>query len=631
MYTIKLTQYAFDNTYTNARLFENKTERDAYFENLQGYTFNKDVNFIARDIIATDIDIKVEPQTPLFVLLNYNYCVIKNDKETLYFYINKSEQLSGNLIRCRLENDIIQNYIYDVEFSDCLIKKAHLDRFINNGSNTVKFNGDANSKLFEREEIKNLSKRLINRQALVPKIDTPAYGGVEYSKFNRWISNNIVGWAYVLINADANGTEYKKYDNETFSIKPTGISESTLFAENYGLEYGTHGTFCFPIMKSGSRFLAKLENDTQDIEVSIGLDGLQAFRQLNGGNSKIYCIKVSAKPPLPVAEYIEDYDFIIDGNKMTLLCNTGIYPADGQKNGLGYIKFNQGQIGNKNVASAMFYIINDNPKPVEFYVLDNSVLPTLSFPINNIINSNRNIKYNPKLNNSDYKSLELCFLGSSHSYDIQKLNSTRPSFLYTEMISPDVSKVNIKFKSENNDNIFNEAYINSFNGLSITNDLMFNLSKDQLDLYLANNKNAYLSFQNQQSKERTTAAIGALGGLLGGIGNFAMGGNASSIMGASTSGFTNLAQTLSKQAYEQTQFNLSIDDMRSAPNELQNNNGNIFLAAAISNITPYVELYEALPNELEIANNFAYDKGFIYNQYDNIKNHIDYKIGRAHV
>ena len=87
MYTIKLTQYAFDNTYTNARLFKNKTERDSYFENLQGYTFNKDVNFIARDIIATDIDIKVEPQTPLFVLLNYNYCVVKNDKETLYFFV----------------------------------------------------------------------------------------------------------------------------------------------------------------------------------------------------------------------------------------------------------------------------------------------------------------------------------------------------------------------------------------------------------------------------------------------------------------------------------------------------------------------------------------------------------------
>lgn len=595
MYTIKLTQYAFDNTYTNARLFEDKAERDAYFDNLQGYTFNKDVNFIARDIIATDIDIKVEPQTPLFVLLNYNYCVIKNDYETLYFYIRKSEQLSGNLIRCRLENDIIQNYIYDAEFSDCMITNAHLNRFIDNGDNTVSFDGNVNSKLFEREELKDLSKRLVHREKLITKIDL-----ADNSLFNKWVNENVLAWCYICCSYKADGYTFKNgvssQENIILNYTRSGI-------ENKDYTTYSHITLCYPIMKTTTTNIAFIDGNNNEFQIG----GFNEFLELNNGYANIYTVKLSARPPFKADNY--EY-FVRDG-----IMYIQISGDQKDKAVIDYtlemdLLLTEYTAGRK---SGLLYIKKEYIDGFEMYLENNNILPQYTFNKNDIIGADRNVLYNPKLNGSDYKELQLSFIGTNQIYDMQKLNDSAPQFLYKEMVGADITKGNIKYLSDKNNNIFNEDYVNSYNGLSYTNDISLPIATNVFDEFLANNKNAFLSFQNTQelSNIKTfTSIIGNFGNLLNGN------------LGAATNIGTSIVNQAAQLAYEKAQFSLTIDNMKSAPQQLQNNNGNAIQALSISPLGFYIEIYEALPNELEIANDIMYDKGFIYNQYDNIKNHM---------
>ena len=66
--------------------------------------------------------------------------------------------------------------------------------------------------------------------------------------------------------------------------------------------------------------------------------------------------------------------------------------------------------------------------------------------------------------------------------------------------------------------------------------------------------------------------------------------------------------------------NLTLDNMKNAPEMLENSNGNALFNCGINHIGLYIELYEALETELNIANDFMYDYGYTYNQIDNIKN-----------
>lgn len=79
-------------------------------------------------------------------------------------------------------------------------------------------------------------------------------------------------------------------------------------------------------------------------------------------------------------------------------------------------------------------------------------------------------------------------------------------------------------------------------------------------------------------------------------------------------------QTMLKNDYEAAQFNLTIDNMRSAPDKLINANGSAIFSNAVSEFGLYVELYEGLDCELEIANDYQFENGYYYNQYGNIKN-----------
>lgn len=624
-YTAKLTHYAFDNTYTNARLFETKTERDTYFDNLAGYTQDELVNFNARDILSTEIIVKVEPNAPLFDLLNYNYCVItqtENDAVVakLYFFVKRSVQESGGQIRVYLENDILQNYWYDVDFSECMINRAHLDRFEQGDTNfEVKFKGGADSDLFEREDIKDVAKRLINRGKLKPIIDESNEGN---NDLNTWIKENVIAWAYVMVSARSTTTgtgegdilSYTDIDG-TFAAVPTTIGQETPEYADAQITY-PYMTFCFPITKKNK--ILRVRNLLSDKYVKIDFNGLNGFLDRNRGYAFVHTIKLSAKPPFFPQDFTSGVgtNYIVEGDVLTINGNGQI--------GLGvnwrtFIDLAQ------NDFHGLFIYERDYIKPVTFELDISQILPRTTFDKEEIVGANKNIMFNPKINNMDYKSLNIIFCGNTLAFDIQKLNVEKPKFLYYETIGADITKAVINYKAPNNDGVFNESYAKSFNGLIINNDLSLPIANSQYDTYLANNKNAYLSFSNTQKLTAAQGLIGALGGLLGLSSATAssVAGAGGNIAAASASLGNGLINTALKLNYDRAQFSLSMDNMKNAPDTLSNANGNAILSTIITDIAPYFEIYSALENELKIANDIAYDNGYTYNRYGQVKDFVN--------
>lgn len=620
-YTAKLTHYAFDNTYTNARLFEDKAERDAYFVNLVGYTQNTLVNFNARDILATNIIVKVEPNAPLFSLLNYNYCVIsgytenqiekvnnvervkagETPTEVLYFFIKRSEQESGGQIRLYLENDIIQNYWYDIDFAECMINRAHLNRFeeIPQTTGFVRFRGGADSDLFEREDIKNVAKRLVSRQRLMLHQDTK-----NGSLLNLWLHENIVAWCYISVSQGTYKTGIGQTEETT-----TYVGVKTQNEINQQINYG-NSLFCFPIYKGSAEIYIKDNANTTHL---LSAGALPWFLGFNDGYAKVFSIKLSIKPPFDLKEW-QNSEYTINNNTLTI--NTSNTFSNNYTMRVG----NHQEYWQFGIAGWL-NIIYDDPTPIIATMTDTSVLPKLEFTKDEIMQSNKNIKLNPKLNNTDYKEMQITFAGSTYTYDLQKLNDREPQFEYYEMLTSDVTKALLQYKAKNNDGVFTEAYSESYNGLTFTNDLSLPFAKGQDDVYWANNKNAYLSFQNnQKSAAQQSVFSGLLSGVAGGIMAGLTGGLGISSAAGALGGIIN---TSIRQKYERANWDLSIDNMRSAPETLANINGNAILTGAIAPLGVYIEIYSALDNELKIANDIAYDNGYIYNKYGQVKDFVN--------
>ena len=102
-------------------------------------------------------------------LLMYNYAIIRetkgNNKKYYYYEITNANVTNANIITLDLKMDTLQTWYFDadIEFSDCMVERACIDRFIDNEDGTVSFDCSETSPLFESEETEALPKRVVNR------------------------------------------------------------------------------------------------------------------------------------------------------------------------------------------------------------------------------------------------------------------------------------------------------------------------------------------------------------------------------------------------------------------------------------------------------------------------------------
>ena len=146
------TNYPFDSSYENTRLFDTEEERLDYF-NARVYTTLNGVNFTFNNLYKTTIEFTYTGKD-ITEFLNCNYLSVENEGEmTLYYYIIESRLNSGCECTLALELDVMQTYLFYLDFENAMIERAHLDRFIELSNHKLIFNGKYDTKLFKKEPI----------------------------------------------------------------------------------------------------------------------------------------------------------------------------------------------------------------------------------------------------------------------------------------------------------------------------------------------------------------------------------------------------------------------------------------------------------------------------------------------
>ena len=601
-YQIALTNVDFDNSYNNSIRFNNRAEQEQYFD-IENLSFSPYVNFNFGSLLETKVTYK-DTTLNAVDLLNKNYAIVKEtiDDVTKYYYYfiidSKFDTLSQIILD--LELDVIQTYYIDLTFQDCLIERAHLSRFIyDTESTSVKFDGTINSKLFERENI-SLPKRLISRE----KINIKTIDGDEENIINKWIKDNVICWIYIFYNTETDINFLNKDNIQVSKNKPFIVANGGSALQNF--EYRCpYQVICCPVY-----------SDTLNrIKIKSGIDGtyitivsnFNDFIALNN-EANIYAIKFSLIPPFFRSGIyfpsIEDNDLILGGSYDDDILMLNLHS--------GAIKTNSN--GNGNIIFMRSVTLN-NWQTTSF----THTLPyDFSFEKSEIIGANKNKKYNPKLLSSDFTELRLTNNIYYFSYDMQKLNLKSFNLIYNENLSPDITNGYLRILTDD-DNIYNSQCMENFTGLvfKADNGLLYGIS--QLQTFLANNKNFYLQRDIGMVRDifKTVVNLGR------GLRNSAMQLASGDVIAGDISANKAVSGAIINTAdiiVNRINSNLTLDNMKNAPETIKNADGNILFNISCTDFGLYVEIYSALENELEIANDYMHRYGFTYNQIDNIKN-----------
>lgn len=617
-YNITLTNTIFDSENDNVILFNNKQELKTYWENKEDKITIPDINFIARNIINTEISIAIPVGLSLLKLLNYNYCIIFNETETLYFFIEESSQEDGNLVRLSLKIDAWNTYMYDIKDMQGLATRSHLDRFIKTPDGSYVFNFGANSPLFEREKIQGLSKRPTKKFKLQAQYDT-----TPNSELNKWLNENVECWIYYFISA---GKIYNVYSAslENPHLLQDKQLDMLMYYNNYNIINGEMVCLVAPIYKSNREIKFKNRIDGNYTN-SWTEDGIKDFLQNNDNYANLYSKKLSPLSPFMTKQYNSNY-YSIDSNGDLILNNylsnpSGIIIEDYICNFDDQFKMYRAH-ENTSVSDGVVVLLEQNiSNNIKFTIPDE--LYKIKYSRNEILNNN-NIE--PKLYNEDYSSYRLYFGGKEYDLPVSK-TSNKPNFIYKEILNSDITKSILIFNPNDEadllntyfETVFNEYTTKDFTGLISTLDMSLWFSSDKLDEYLANNKNNLQILNNTQDSKALQSGLNAVGSLATGITSSLVTGNPIGAVGGISQAITGVGNTLISNGYEMANYNLTLDNMRNSKQELQSLNSNSILMASVDEIGLYIELESPLEFEFSVVRDNLKMFGYTYNRITDLK------------
>lgn len=591
-------------------------------------------------------------------MLGHNYCIIKDNAAEVtpayyYYFIKQSEFDAGKQVHLTLELDIYQTYYIDTEFQDCFITKAHLNRFIKNAPTATQceFDLTADSNLWAREDFRDLPKRLISVKETrlgIPN-DTSTLAA------DNWIKDNIAGWIYIYLKQNDDGyiftsldlptaipvREVKISDDFGYSITPENTQEQTNELDT------PFRIIAAPIyLKEGVKFQINIgPGDESTDNVTFDAKFLKFFIERNG-TAGIYAIKYSIIPPWGTKFNPSlMFDYYISGNIMRW--TTKEYTEE------KYIKLNDNSAYIVCEASTVpTPDLSSHPTAAAFYVLSQNLNDGHQlFPFDADIFSprinksdlrgNRSYKFNPKIYMQDFMEARVSFGSESWSYDLTKMEGR---FLkYYEAMSPDITRIIMTITpgaglSPEEDPVYIGDNQKIFSGPAFSQDMGIPFSQNQLDTYLANNKNFYqqrnihLSYQEKvaDTKFGFSVANAVIGGVLGAVGaqsnDTAFGRGFGAVKSAIGAGMNiiesgvNYGLSLEGIENQRIQSDLTLDNMRNAPETIINVNGNLFSAIGPNKYALQFQYYQALPRDIAACDDQMFLYGYKYNRIGNVKN-----------
>lgn len=630
-YYISLIDFPFDMQGDDTRYFNSTSEQVQYFEEKAAGSTAPFIEIQAPNLDGLVITKQVyrAPAASALSQFDYvskNYAVIKvvagNNAQYFYYFIENATIGADGCVMVDLKMDTVQTYFFNPEitFSDCLIERAHLNRFVPvEGDDTkVKFVTDPASKIYNSEQGLNFPKRLVDRQKLRLRY-------LLDDAIDNWLNQNIKYWVYVFIDPSQ---QYVVGSLSSISNEPSRLTkeETNLSGIHYitGLS-GATGVFCYPVYKYGSDsnldainpteasskiiLRVKKHGSSDNINIIPSETGREVFEIGNNETSYYYSIKISIIPPFNAFTSLSCS--IDERNNLIIECEQtydNYRIAKVGKYGYQYAirpDFDHWEKINTHKYSALFFGIWKNFSflpTVPYVLLENGSLPKSVI----IRKQPPNIAYNPKLNGQNFKELTITSSnGDTFSYDIQKLNGDSVTFKYSEPITPEITKYYMRVKGGTG--LYGEGTDENYMGLVGSTDNSLAYTNDQYAAYIANNKNFYLQSNIKLGASALKSGINIAGQVASG--NYA---------GAITSGLT-AGIDLATSAIDR---DMTIDNMKNAPDQLKNANGNVIFNMFCTDLGLYVEKYSALEGDLKTANDFMNLYGFTFSGIANVHDYV---------
>lgn len=619
MYTIILLNTIFDKENDNVLLCNSKQELQAYFDTITDkVVVASNINFDVNDLITTKVVVDVPLGLSFLKLLNYNYCIVKNNDDVSdisYWFVNNSRQDVGNRVVLDLQIDWFNTYWYDISNLQGLLIRTHLDRFIKYNGQYV-YNFGVNSPLFEREDIQGFAKRPTKKYKLLSHYDTSSMDSV----LDDWLNANIECWKYYFISAGKNYNFSTTTDGGTnFTPIEKEINPMNFRLRGLALTSSNIVVLCAPVYKNVNITINFRNSETERRHIW-SQNSVEKFLRDNNNYANVYSIKYSQIAPFYITQYINgtDYDIDPDGYTLRLMTKNN---ADG--------KFFKSK-GN----SFYSYLTKDGEDTfvcVDFQSIQSKLILSIPEEMYKIKFNANDINNNcePKLYNEDYSIYRLYFGGSQYELPISK-SSNKPYFIYKEIIMPDITKSILIFNAKNSNDevnsyfetIFNEISEKDFTGFISTLDNSLWFTSDQLDTFLATNKNNLQIFQNQQQSRIWQTASNAVGSASAGIVSSLATGSPIGIFSGLIHGATQGINTIIQNEYEKQNYNLNLDNMRNSPQELQSLNSNAVLISSVDEFGIYIEMQEAIPFEQQQIVDYLKIFGYNYRNIANINNFV---------
>lgn len=613
-YQLGLLDFPFDMNGDDTRYFSSVAEQTTYFEDKVrsgGAMFmpieapNFDSLFITQQVYQAPM---IASKTQ-FDYANKNYAVIKVDfngtVRYFYYYITKATIGAAGKMLLDLQLDTVQTYFFDpaISFSSCLIERAHLNRFETDGSGLLKFISDPASKIFNAEEGMNFPKRLVDRQKLSLKF-------TGNTTVDDWLNENVLYWVYVFIDSkpkikNEKGEEvssnYKVYDltpdNSTTPlsfVNEIQYLNSTPFFIHEGLK-GATSCICYPVYRNASKVIIAQSSLTNTIRIYIRGYGRDGFEKLNSNTSYYYTVKLSILPPFDFSDHMS----IANGNLIIETNEAGEY--------LSMLEYSFQAIAtsiDSGLKSGVLVGFDQMKKAIStkgYNIPENKLIEKDSV----IAKKPPNPAYNPKLNGQNFKELVITAAnGESFTYDIQKLSNSSIAFLYSEPIQPEITKYYMRVNAPAG--LYLTGTEENYTGLVGSTDNNIAFANDQYSAFIANNKNFYL-------QSNMKIATGILKSASNAVGEVFSGKAGSAAMGLLTSGVDAAVSFVDRS--------MTVDNMKNAPSQLKNANGNVIFNMFSTDLGLYVERYSALDGDLKSANDFMNLYGFSFNSMSSVRSY----------
>lgn len=117
---IKLVRnYKYDNKYTHIKLFKNKAEQDAYFNNLESLYIEEN------NYIKEFNSFKVGYEYDYLVSLGVNYLIFNNGYKDMYCFITSKEYISSEVTQINFEVDVLNTYLFDFEIKNSFVERKN--------------------------------------------------------------------------------------------------------------------------------------------------------------------------------------------------------------------------------------------------------------------------------------------------------------------------------------------------------------------------------------------------------------------------------------------------------------------------------------------------------------------------